>query len=529
MTNESSVSGITTMFRSDTTVVLVEQDATCAALIADGIRDAECEPLSPRIKVFWKCTLDEGLRAIEGPNADVLLVDVAVLNDEEARATDALLHNLQGFPVILFSTGESSDHSLRAVRYGASDYLDRSRLSGPVLLRSILYAVERQRGESALRQSERRYQQLLQSINTYTYSVEVAAGQTVSTRHGPACLATTGYAPSDYIMDPYLWFRMIYPDDRPTVLQHLNRLENGEHVPPLEHRILHRDGTVRWIRNSAIPTYDLNGHLCHYDGLVEDITARKLAELALRKNESALLAARDVQRRLLPAKPPPLPGCDLAGASFPCETVGGDYFDYISMLDNRVGIVIADGSGHGLAPALLAAELRATLRTLVQTYRTPGEIITLANRILFPGMAEGYFITVLFTCFQPRDRAFSFISAGHPPPMILDLHGNLREVPPASGLPIGVLEGATFASGATIHLNEGDVVLLFSDGMYEVSPPGGRMLGPEVLVDLVRQHTRRPACEIIEYVHDAVTAYAGARNPQDDMTIVILKLQAIDR
>jgi serine phosphatase RsbU (regulator of sigma subunit) len=251
-----------------------------------------------------------------------------------------------------------------------------------------------------------------------------------------------------------------------------------------------------------------------------------LAELALRKNESALLAARDVQRRLLPAKPPPLPECDLAGASFPCETVGGDYFDYIPMLDDRVGIVIADGSGHGLAPALLAAELRATLRTLVQTYRTPGEIITLANRILFPGMAEGYFITVLFTCFQPRDRVLSFISAGHPPPMILDLHGNLKEVPPASGLPIGVLETAAFASGVAIHLNEGDVVLLFSDGMYEVSPPGGRMLGTEVLVDLVRQHLRRPACEIIEYVHDAITAYAGARNPQDDMTIVILKVQA---
>jgi PAS domain S-box-containing protein len=517
------------MFHPDVTVVLVEQDAACAALIVDTLRDAECEPLCPGIKVFWKCTLDEGLREIENQSADVLLVDVALLNDEEAKATDALLHSLQGFPVILFNTGEPSDHSLRAVRYGAADYLDCGQLKGPVLLRSILYAVERRRSEATLRQSERRYQQLLQSINSYTYSVEVFAGQAISTRHGPGCLATTGYAPADYEADPYLWFRMIYPEDRPVVLQHLAKLESGERVSPLEHRIFHQDGTIRWIRNSAIPSYNHISQLCHYDGLVEDITARKLAELALRKNESALLAARDVQRRLLPAKPPPLPECDLAGASFPCETVGGDYFDYIPMLDDRVGIVIADGSGHGLAPALLAAELRATLRTLVQTYRTPGEIITLANRILFPGMAEGYFITVLFTCFQPRDRVLSFVSAGHPPPMILDLNGDLRKVPPASGLPIGVLEGATFASGATIHLNEGDVVLLFSDGMYEVSPPGGPMLGPEALVDLVRQHIRRPSSEIIEYLCDAVSAYAGPRNPQDDMTIVILKIQTIDR
>jgi PAS domain S-box-containing protein len=513
------------MFRSEMTVVLVEQDPACAALIADGLRDAEREPLSPRIKLLREHALDGGMIEAEGRSADVLLVDVAVLKDEEAA--DALLHTLQALPVILFSAGESSDHGLRALRNGACDYLDRSRLSGPVLLRSILYAIERQRGESALRQSERRYQQLLQSINSYTYSVEVAAGQAISTRHGPGCLATTGYAPADYEADPFLWFRMIYPEDRPTVLQHLAKLENGERISPVEHRILHRDGTIRWIRNSAIPSYDAIGQLCHYDGLVEDITARKLAELALRKNEAELLAARDVQQRLLPAQPPPLPGCDLAGASFPCDTVGGDYFDYLPMLDDRVGIVIADGSGHGLAPALLAAELRATLRTLVQTYRTPAEIITLANRILFPGMADGYFITVLFACIQPRDRAFSFISAGHPLPVILDQHGNMRDVPPASGLPIGVLETPTFASGATIRLNDGDTVLLWSDGMYEVASPGGPMLGPEALVDLVRQHLRRPAREIIEALHDAVTAYGGPRNPQDDMTIVVLKVQAI--
>jgi hypothetical protein len=92
------------MLSSEMTVVLVEQDPACAALIADGIRDAEREPLSPRIKLFRKNTLGQGLIEAEG-SADVLLVDVAVLKDEEAA--DALLHTLQALPVILFSARES--------------------------------------------------------------------------------------------------------------------------------------------------------------------------------------------------------------------------------------------------------------------------------------------------------------------------------------------------------------------------------------------------------------------------------------
>lgn len=489
----------------------------------DMLQDGPSLAEHPRIDLRCQYSLAEGPRGWIAPQSDAVLLDLRMLRNVEPASCERFFESQDGTPIILVGDTETLDPRVEAIDRVVMDYVPRSQLSGPLLRRSVLYAVELQRARLALQHSEQRYQQLLGSINSYTYSVEVVDGRSTSTHHGPGCLATTGYAPSDYAADPFLWFRMIHPEDRPMILQHLARLESGERVSPIEHRIRHRDGTMRWIRNSAIPRYDVFGHLCRYDGLLENITERKDAELALRRSEADLLAARDVQQRLLPHRSPVLPGYELAGASFPCETVGGDYFDFVPMLDDQWGIVIADGTGHGLAAALLAAELQATLRTLVQTYRTPAEILTLANRILLPSMPDAFFITVLFARLDARNGTCSFTTAGHPPPLILDSHGRLREVPPTTALPLGILENTVFSSGPSVRLNVGDVVLLFSDGMYEVSPPAGKMLGVDALVDIVRRHLDQPAHEIIRRVHEEVVAYGQPNKPQDDMTFVILK------
>lgn len=511
------------MFTDVLDVVIVAPDAAEAASMMGLLQDGSSLAKHPRIDLRCQNSLAEGPLGWIAPPPDAVLLDLRILGNEEPACSERFFAFLDGTPIILVGDAATLDLRVKALDRVVVDYVPRSQLSGPLLRRSVLYAVELQRARLALLLSEQRYQQLLGSINSYTYSVEIVDGHSTSTHHGPGCLATTGYAPSDYATDPFLWFRMIHPEDRPMVLQHLARLESGERVSPIEHRIRHRDGTMRWIRNSAIPRYDAFGNLCRYDGLLENITERKDAELALRKSEADLLAARDVQQRLLPDRPPVLPGYELAGSSFPCETVGGDYFDFVPMLDDQWGIVIADGTGHGLAAALLAVELQATLRTLVQTYRTPAKILTLANRILFPGMPDAFFITVLFARLDARNGTCSFITAGHPPPLILDMHGRLREVPTTAALPLGILENTVFSSEYSVRLNVGDVVLLFSDGMYEVSPPGGRILGVDALVDIVRCHLDQPADEIIRRVHEEVVAHGQTNKPQDDMTFVVLK------
>ncbi|MGB9454474.1 MAG: PAS domain S-box protein [Bryobacteraceae bacterium] len=145
---------------------------------------------------------------------------------------------------------------------------------------------ERKRVEEALRESEKRYKLLLGSVTDYIYTVQVQGGRSVATVHGPGCAAVTGYAPEDYAADPGLWYRMVYEPDRPAVTTQAVAILAGEAASPLEHRILHRDGSVHWVRNTPVPHYDQQGHLVAYDGLISDITARKQAEQELQISEA---------------------------------------------------------------------------------------------------------------------------------------------------------------------------------------------------------------------------------------------------
>ena len=137
--------------------------------------------------------------------------------------------------------------------------------------------------EQALMESEERYRRLIKAVPAYTYSVMVRDGHAISTRHSVGCFAITGYNPEDYEVDPYLWHKMIYPDDKTMVENSIKEILAGSEVAPIEHRIVRSDGTVIWIRNSMVSYRDEEGVMTRYDGLIEDITERKLAEEELKR------------------------------------------------------------------------------------------------------------------------------------------------------------------------------------------------------------------------------------------------------
>ncbi len=142
--------------------------------------------------------------------------------------------------------------------------------------------------DQAVQESEQRYKRLLDSVTDYVYSVTRRPGPTRGHAHGPGCEAVTGYTSREFTADPFLWYRMIYSEDRPAVTAQAERILKGETPPPLEHRIVHKDGSLRWIRNTPVPHKDALGRLISYDGLVSDITERKRAELALWQSEERL-------------------------------------------------------------------------------------------------------------------------------------------------------------------------------------------------------------------------------------------------
>lgn len=147
---------------------------------------------------------------------------------------------------------------------------------------------DRSEAERAVQESEQRYKRLLTSVTDYVYSVTVDQGRPAATVHGPGCEAVTGYKSSEFDSDAFLWYRMVYDEDRPAVTAQAERVLRGETPFPLEHRIIHKDGSLRWIRNTPVPHRDDQGRLRAYDGLVSDVTERKQAELALRQSQERL-------------------------------------------------------------------------------------------------------------------------------------------------------------------------------------------------------------------------------------------------
>ncbi|MCX6832593.1 MAG: PAS domain S-box protein [candidate division Zixibacteria bacterium] len=142
---------------------------------------------------------------------------------------------------------------------------------------------DRKQAEKALRESKERYKRLLASVTDYIYTVKIADGRPVSTSYGEGCLAVTGFTPKEFEENPYLWFEMAFEEDRPAVQEHVVLTLSGATVSPLEHRIIHKNGSIRWVRNTPSVHADESGSIVSYEGLISDITEQRAAkdELAL--------------------------------------------------------------------------------------------------------------------------------------------------------------------------------------------------------------------------------------------------------
>ncbi|MFQ5676695.1 MAG: PAS domain S-box protein, partial [bacterium] len=183
---------------------------------------------------------------------------------------------------------------------GVMAVLDSQALSNTTLTESMLriFAVrasaelERKRVEEALLESEKRYKRLLASVTDYLYTVKVENGQEVETSHGPGCEALTGYTPQEYAANPDLWYQMVHKDDRAAVANQARKVLSEKDVQPIEHRIIHKNGSIRWVKNTPVPRLDNHGNLVAYDGLVSDITERRFLQEELARAQRLETAGR---------------------------------------------------------------------------------------------------------------------------------------------------------------------------------------------------------------------------------------------
>ncbi len=283
-----------------------------------------------------------------------------------------------------------------------------------------------------------------------------------------------------------------------------NRRKNGE--------IFHSEQTITPMRNSS-------GAVTNFVSVAKDVTELRRAN----EREAKMRLARTVQQRLYPSAPPRVYGADIAGAAFPADLVGGDYFDFVCTPEGALGLVIGDVAGHGLDAALLMAETRALLRSATLVESDPAKILAFVNRLVTEDTADNQFITLLVAMLDPATRTLTYANAGHTPGFILGAQGEVKRELGSTAMPLGVFPDVAFGVAPTIALEPGDVIALWTDGVTEAADHGGAYFGADRALEIVRQRQHESAGEIVKDVSRTVFEFQGA--PQvDDITCVVCKI-----
>lgn len=236
--------------------------------------------------------------------------------------------------------------------------------------------------------------------------------------------------------------------------------------------------------------------------------------------QQELKLAWEIQTNLLPTAPPAVPGYDIAGRSIPAKEVGGDYFDFISLDEERLLFCLGDVSGKGIPAALLMANLQAIIRSQAPVCSQLIMGLAQANNLLFRNTSPEKFATFFFGCLEPLCHRVRFANAGHPPALRFSAGGMERLA--AGGMALGCLENESFQE-AEIILNAGDVVVVYSDGISEAMNAVGEEFGEKRLIESVSSRLSQSAAEVITGIVEDAARFSAGMPQFDDMTLVVLK------
>lgn len=251
--------------------------------------------------------------------------------------------------------------------------------------------------------------------------------------------------------------------------------------------------------------------------------ARLLDEAMARRHlERELAIARQIQTSFLPESDPQIPGYDVAGVNLPYSEVGGDYFDFIRIVENQWGIAISDVSGKGIPAALLMAAYRASLLAEIRNHYTLRSIFAKVNTLLHESTDRGKFVTAFYGVLDSKNHVFTFSNAGHDPPLLRHADGSVESLT-EGGLALGVLPDSRYEE-RPFGVRPGDILLLFTDGVSEATSSSGEQFGPGRLEQLLAEVESKSARGIVDAVVEGVTAFAGGTGAlSDDLTVVCVK------
>lgn len=366
--------------------------------------------------------------------------------------------------------------------------------------------------EEKLRKSEEKYRRIVETAGEGFLLMDEAFNVI---DHNSAYAEILGYPGKDLTshpplgIDPHKFLQLFSTDN--------SGVENPDRRK-IEFELSLSDGRIVPLLIHANSLLTDNGEIIGNMAFITDISTQK----------KALQLAAEVQKGLLPDSAPTTKGLDIAGKSFPCDEVGGDYFDYLfnsSENDERLSIVIGDIMGHGVDSALLMTSARAFLRMRASQTGAIADIVKDMNQQLTGDMAKsGRFMTLLLLHFGEGGRSVEWVRAGHDPGLLYDLETNQFWVLRGPGLALGIDPDYNFQSQKIDTLKPGQILILTTDGINEGCNHEQEMYGQDRLKNIVRDNAGENAEKILHCIVSDHSRFTGGIAKEDDATLVVVKV-----
>jgi serine phosphatase RsbU (regulator of sigma subunit) len=241
--------------------------------------------------------------------------------------------------------------------------------------------------------------------------------------------------------------------------------------------------------------------------------------------EEELSIARDLQESMLPATCPEIEGFELAATSIPAREVGGDFFDFIEMGEDKVGLVIADVTGKSVSGALVMSASRSVFRMLSEEQMTVDEIMVRANRRTKKDIKSGMFVALLYAVLDAKDHSLNLCSAGQTLPIHLSAETGEAILMETKGdtFPLGILEEADYQE-TTLQLAPGDKVILYTDGIVEAMNKEEEIFGFERLLEVVQGAQSMSSEFLLREILGHVNEFADGVDQHDDLTVIAISV-----
>lgn len=265
---------------------------------------------------------------------------------------------------------------------------------------------------------------------------------------------------------------------------------------------------------------DINATVVTLKGYIAEAAARIDKELEF---------AKAIQHSSLPSVFPPYPNrkdFDIYASMDTAKEVGGDFYDFYLLNEHELAFLVADVSGKGIPAAMFMMKAKTLIKGLAESGKDVAEVFTQANEKLCEGNTENMFVTAWMGVLDLRDGHLTFANAGHNPPVIKTGEGQFEYLKSRAGFVLAGMEGIRYRK-QELWLKQGDMIYLYTDGVTEAQPETGELFGEDRLVQCLNAHMALNVQEICEKVKKEVDEFAGEVDAFDDITMLMVKVNAL--